>query len=128
MLGCASSKLNNPPAAHTRDSRPPEELTRIYLAFLHKHIMKVLVDRLSEAVVRETPIEFVITVPAIWTAAAKQKMRVAAEKAGFRAPGGGPLYMVSEPARSPHPPSPFPFFGLFLSKRGPHFRLIPHAV
>jgi molecular chaperone DnaK (HSP70) len=79
----------------TTDSLPPEELTKIYLTFLYQHFMKILERQLSASVVQSTPIYFVLTVPAIWSNAAKQKTQKAAEQAGFK--GRKKMYLVSEP-------------------------------
>jgi molecular chaperone DnaK (HSP70) len=87
-------KLDDP-AGRTRDTLPPEELTKIYLTYLYKHFMSILESRLSESVVSSTPIDFVVTVPAIWSNSAKRKTQKAAEEAGFR--GRKATYVVSEP-------------------------------
>jgi molecular chaperone DnaK (HSP70) len=98
-MACANGdecdrKLDDP-AGQIRDSLPPEELTKIYLTYLYKHFMSVLESRLSGSVVSSTPIDFVVTVPAIWSNSAKQKTQRAAEEAGFR--GTKAIYVVSEP-------------------------------
>lgn len=65
---------------------------------LYEHFRKVLEGQLSASVLRSTPIDFVVTVPAIWSNSAKQKTQQAAEKAGFRPSNGGKaMYIVSEP-------------------------------
>ena len=82
-------------ASQEKDSLPAEELTKIYLTFLYNHLMSVLRSRLSAGVVSSTPIDFVVTVPAIWSNSAKQKTQEAAEQAGFR--NSNPIYLVTEP-------------------------------
>lgn len=50
--------------------------------FLRGHLLDTLEKRATG--VRETDIQWVLTVPAIWDDAAKQFMRVAAEKVSYR--------------------------------------------
>ena len=83
---------------NTTDSKPPEELTQLYLSFLYKHLISILEDKLSASIVRNTPIDFILTVPAIWSNAAKQKTETAAVRAGFK--GSKKIHLVSEPVRS----------------------------
>ncbi|KAF2199489.1 actin-like ATPase domain-containing protein [Delitschia confertaspora ATCC 74209] len=83
------------PTGSTTDSKPPEELTQLYLSFLYKHLISVLEQRLSASVVNDTPIDFVLTVPAIWSNSAKQKTEKAAVRAGFK--GSKKIHLVSEP-------------------------------
>jgi molecular chaperone DnaK (HSP70) len=87
-------RLDDPSGA-TTDTKPPEELTQIYLSHLYTHMKYSLEKSLSASTVRSTPIDYVITVPAIWTEAAKQKTLTAAEKAGFKS--NKKTYLVSEP-------------------------------
>lgn len=61
--------------------------------------MFVLGEKLGASVLRTTPIEFVLTVPAIWTEFAKQKTLDACEKAGFTTEK--PITLVSEPVCDP---------------------------
>ncbi|KAF2011913.1 actin-like ATPase domain-containing protein [Aaosphaeria arxii CBS 175.79] len=87
-------KLDDP-ISTTTDTRPPEELTQLYLSYLYKHMVSVLEERLSSSVVRDTPLDFILTVPAIWSQAAKQKTETAAVRAGFK--GARKIHLVSEP-------------------------------
>ncbi|KAI8932989.1 hypothetical protein NX059_009643 [Plenodomus lindquistii] len=77
------------------NSQSPEELARIYLSHLHQHLMSTLRKQLSASVVTSTPIQFVLTVPAIWSDAAMKKTETAAEQAGFR--GSRKIRLVTEP-------------------------------
>ncbi|OXV06305.1 hypothetical protein Egran_05928 [Elaphomyces granulatus] len=83
------------PSGSTTDTKSPEELTRLYLSYLYTHMKYSLEKSLSASTVWSTPIDYVITVPAIWTEAAKQKTLTAAEKAGFKS--SKKTYLVSEP-------------------------------
>jgi len=92
----SSSKLDDPVSGRG-DTKPPEELTQLYMSHLYKHLMWTLGERLSSSVVESTPIDFVLTVPAIWSNAAKQKTETAAVRAGFKATKGRKIHLVSEP-------------------------------
>lgn len=54
-----------------------------YLRALHAHTMETLHRRYGEAFVRATRVEWVLTVPAVWSDAAKNATLVAAERAGM---------------------------------------------
>lgn len=55
--------------------------------------MRVLKTKVGEGVIESTTIEYIITVPAIWSDAAKYRTRACAKRAGM----GGDLQMISEP-------------------------------
>jgi molecular chaperone DnaK (HSP70) len=74
-------------------TQKPEDLTRDYLRKLHAHIIANLVRQLGKLVVDTTPIEYILTVPAIWTDKAKDLTRACAKAAGF----GDAISMISEP-------------------------------
>ena len=57
----------------------------------------MLEKRLSPSVVHSTPMDFVVTVPAIWSNAAKQAIERAAAMAGFC--GNQRIHLISEPVR-----------------------------
>ena len=76
-------------------SVPDEKLIIDYLSALQKHATAVLKHKLPESAIASTPLEFVITVPAIWSAAAQDKTRKCAEIAGMG--HGSSLHMISEP-------------------------------
>ena len=48
-----------------------------------------------EVQVKETPLQFILTVPAVWSEVAKEKTLRAAETAGLGA--DAPILMISEP-------------------------------
>jgi hypothetical protein len=68
-------------------------LTRDYLTEIRKHTDKILRRKLGKSVVETTPIRYTITVPAIWSDAAKVQTRACATAAGM----GQDIGIVSEP-------------------------------
>ncbi|KAF4124502.1 Molecular chaperone DnaK (HSP70) [Geosmithia morbida] len=82
-------------SGQSRDGETPEELTKVYLSCLHEHFISVLEKRLSPGVVRSTPMDFVVTVPAIWSNAAKEATERAAAMAGFC--GNQRIQLITEP-------------------------------
>jgi len=76
-------------------NKSSEELTTDYLGELNKHLMYFLEQKLGAAVLRTTPIEFVLTVPAIWTEVAKERTLRACQKAGLKSQSE--ILLVSEP-------------------------------
>ncbi|KAL4946804.1 hypothetical protein BDV06DRAFT_229684 [Aspergillus oleicola] len=76
--------------------KTPEKLAEDYLTALHKHIMYTLEQKLGAALLRTIPLEFSLTVPAIWTEAAKDKTLKACQRAGF-IKGNEEISLVSEP-------------------------------
>jgi len=70
-----------------------EKLCTDYLTALRAHTEQVLKHKLPQSVLRSTPIEYIITVPAVWSDAAQAKTRQCAENAGM----GKGLQIISEP-------------------------------
>lgn len=66
-----------------------------YLTALRKHAEQVLRYKLPAGALISTPLEFVITVPAVWSDAAQAKTRACAENAGMGL--GSALHIISEP-------------------------------
>ena len=66
-----------------RDGKSPEEVVSDYLSHLYRHCMEHLEKRMTDSVLRVTPIDFWFTIPAIWSDAAQHATKSAAEKAGF---------------------------------------------
>ena len=66
-----------------------------YLTALRKHAEQVLRYKVPESALRGTPIQYIITVPAVWSDLAQEKTRKCAEKAGMGDAAG--LQIVSEP-------------------------------
>ncbi|KAF2497640.1 hypothetical protein BU16DRAFT_606211 [Lophium mytilinum] len=79
----------------TTDGFSTENLTERYMKHMHAHLMYMLNSRLTSSVVKSTPIDYILTVPAIWSEAAKHKTLTAAENAGFRPIN--PTNVVTEP-------------------------------
>lgn len=75
----------------------PEELTTDYLKELNKHLMYTLEQKVGAAILRTIPLEFCLTVPAIWTEAAKEKTLNACRQAGLGSKAD--ILLVSEPVR-----------------------------
>ena len=73
----------------------PEKLVTDFLTALRKHAEQVLRHKLPESALKSTPIEFVITTPAVWSELAQAKTRACAEKAGMGC--GSALHIISEP-------------------------------
>lgn len=84
-----------PSTAVAGQQKSPEELTTDFLSELYKHIMYTLEQQVGAAVLRTIPLEFCLTVPAIWSEAAKEKTLKACQKAGIRSKSE--ILMVSEP-------------------------------
>lgn len=108
FLSCSSSKPSSnlalikglirkldDPEQGSREAESPLELTKIYLKCLHGHFIHVLEQSLSPSVVKSTQMDFVVTVPAIWSEAAKQATERAAAMAGFC--GNKRINLISEP-------------------------------
>ncbi|CUS11601.1 unnamed protein product [Tuber aestivum] len=72
------------------------EITTDYLKLLYSHLMKTLRERLIRTL-DNTPIQFVLTTPAIWSHEAQNATCQAALEAGFTSRTGDTLTMVSEP-------------------------------
>jgi molecular chaperone DnaK (HSP70) len=66
-----------------------------YLTELVKHLMYTLEERLGSAILQTIPLEFVLTVPAIWSESAKLKTLAACQRAGIKSQSD--ILLVSEP-------------------------------
>ncbi|PTB75898.1 hypothetical protein M440DRAFT_1334688 [Trichoderma longibrachiatum ATCC 18648] len=64
-----------------RGGRDADKLVADYLGALCEHLLYTLREKLGESVVKSTPLEFVVTVPAIWSDLAKDKTKRACQKA-----------------------------------------------
>ncbi|EFQ31525.1 uncharacterized protein GLRG_06814 [Colletotrichum graminicola M1.001] len=83
-------------SAEGRGGRNVDKLVTDYISALGTHLRYTLREKLGEQVVKTTPLEFVVTVPAIWSDLAKDKTRQACQKAtGLTA--AAPIHLVSEP-------------------------------
>jgi len=66
-----------------------------YLTKIYEHTMETLQRRYGETFISQTPVEFVLTVPAVWSDAAKNATLQAAERAGMG--NRHELKLISEP-------------------------------
>ncbi|KAL8756092.1 MAG: hypothetical protein Q9184_004603 [Pyrenodesmia sp. 2 TL-2023] len=73
----------------------PEKLVEDYLTALRSHAERVIRHKIPESALTSTPIEFVITVPAVWSDRAQASTRRCAEKAGMGT--GASLHIITEP-------------------------------
>ncbi|KAL8649970.1 MAG: hypothetical protein Q9226_005344 [Calogaya cf. arnoldii] len=76
-------------------NQAPEKLVSDYLTALREHVEGVLQSSLERSIIATTPIEYIITVPAVWSDAAKNKTRDCAELAGMGS--ADDLKIISEP-------------------------------
>lgn len=72
-----------------------ESLIVDYLKALREHADHVLNERYTTAVLRTTPKEYIITVPAVWSIKAQDRTRSCAERAGMGS--GNRLHIITEP-------------------------------
>jgi len=72
------------------------EMCEDYLRLVYKHVMETLERRMANTF-EYTPIQFVMTTPAMWSDVAQHETRIAAERAGFGSRAGDWVEMVSEP-------------------------------
>jgi molecular chaperone DnaK (HSP70) len=83
--------------AHSSDkTHTAERFVKDFLKALKSHLISALGRELGDLQSRNTPLEFLITVPAVWSDLAKEKTLVAAEKAGLG--DDTSIHMISEPA------------------------------
>jgi molecular chaperone DnaK (HSP70) len=74
----------------------PEQLASDYLEFLCKHLEYHLKQKLGASIMRTTPFELYLTVPAIWSELAKEKTLSACQGTGLNISASG-IHLVSEP-------------------------------
>lgn len=72
------------------------QVTTDYMKPLYAHLMDHLRKRVARTI-DATPIQFVLTTPAIWSHAAQHSTCEAAKKAGFGTRPGDTITMISEP-------------------------------
>ncbi|MCJ1432673.1 hypothetical protein MMC27_002030 [Xylographa pallens] len=60
-----------------------EDVVADYLSYLYQHCMECLERRMTQEVLKVTPIEFWFTMPALWSDEAQYTTKMAAERAGF---------------------------------------------
>ena len=74
-----------------------QKVVEDYLRYLYRHLMHTLEKQLGQAVLKSTPIECYLTMPAIWSDQAQMATREAAKAAGFASRPGDTLAMIAEP-------------------------------
>lgn len=79
-----------------RGGKTAVQLTKDYLALLVDHLLYILKQKLGEGIVASVPIEFVLTVPAIWSDAAKDITRSALLEAPALRSSAEVVELVSE--------------------------------
>ncbi|KAH2148997.1 hypothetical protein KXW33_004558 [Aspergillus fumigatus] len=92
-------------ASQTGNMKLPEGKTAVdvvadYLSEVYQHILKTISKNITEDDLRITPLEFWLTVPAIWSDRALDATRTAAQRAGFGKSPSRPMdqiFLISEP-------------------------------
>lgn len=84
-------------AAETGTKLDADKLVTDYLSALVDHLLYMLREKLGKTVIKTIPLEFVVTVPAIWSELAKEKTRRACQIALQKADFKSPIHLVSEP-------------------------------
>lgn len=82
-------------AEQDAQERSPESLTTDFLTALQSHLMYTLGQKLGASILSTIPIEYCLTVPAIWSEVAKEKTLAASRAAGLNP--NGSIMLVSEP-------------------------------
>lgn len=102
------TKYDDPNLADAIDAKNPNSLFALppykgargvaleYLRLLYKHVMERLQERVP-LTFDSTPIQFVITTPAIWSHEAQSVTYDIAKEAGFASRAGDKIAMVAEP-------------------------------
>ena len=85
----------DPTAAPPGYNLATETLVTDYLTALRKHAEQILHHKIPQNALQSTQIEYVITVPAVWSDAAQAKTRFCAKHAGMGLGSG--LQLISEP-------------------------------
>jgi len=83
--------------AGARGSRDVETLVADFMSALGDHLTYTLREKLGDGVVKSTPLEFVITVPAIWSDLAKERTKKACQRAAGLSAKRSSIHLVSEP-------------------------------
>lgn len=94
LHGVASTLMESHVPRNEEDV-PVEKKATDYLTALRKHVEEVLRYKISATALSKTPIQYVLTVPAVWSEGAQAKTRACAEKAGMG--HGAALELISEP-------------------------------
>lgn len=82
------------------DGKTAVDVVADYLSEVYQHILKTISKNITEDDLRITPLEFWLTVPAIWSDRALDATRTAAQRAGFGKSPSRPMdqiFLISEP-------------------------------
>ncbi|OBT44564.1 hypothetical protein VE00_05799 [Pseudogymnoascus sp. WSF 3629] len=90
-----SKRYPSPNSLPSGNQHMAQQLTADYLGALKKHLLDILQIQLGKHHAEETPLQFILTVPAVWSDAAKETTLQAAETAGLGQ--NAPILMISEP-------------------------------
>lgn len=80
-----------------RADKTAVQLSKDYLGLLVNHLLYILKRKLGDGILSSVPLEFVLTVPAIWSDAAKDTTRLALLEAPAMKSLGNVIHLVSEP-------------------------------
>ncbi|KAG8669583.1 hypothetical protein FPOAC2_08917 [Fusarium poae] len=80
-----------------RGGRNVDKLVTDFISQLGDHLLYTLREKLGDSIVNSTPLEFVVTVPAIWSDLAKDKTKKACQKASGLSASQQQVHLVSEP-------------------------------
>ncbi|KAG8530983.1 uncharacterized protein KY384_004340 [Bacidia gigantensis] len=89
-----SQKYPDPLAAPPGYNYSPGKLTTDYMTALRKHAEHMLKHKLPASALSSTPIEWIVTVPAVWSDKARELTLACAKKAGM---AQNELFIISEP-------------------------------
>lgn len=64
-------------------NKKAKEMTTDFFKKLHEHIQVYLERKYGQGLLRSTPIQYILTVPAVWSASAKEVTKACAKAAGF---------------------------------------------
>ncbi|KAL8974351.1 MAG: hypothetical protein Q9197_001396 [Variospora fuerteventurae] len=90
-----ATRYPDPNSAPLVNGVGPEQLVTDYLTALRCHAERVLRHKIPESALDSTPVEFVVTVPAVWSDRAQASTRRCAELAGMGT--GSNLHIITEP-------------------------------
>ncbi len=80
-----------------RGGRNADQLVTDYLSALGDHLRYTLREKLGHGVINSIPLEFVVTVPAIWSDLAKDKTMKACKRAAGLSTSNASIHLISEP-------------------------------
>lgn len=79
------------------DGKKAKNVCKDYLKCLYQHVMDQLEEEWEGTIIKDTSLKFVLTVPAGWADATKDRIREAAEGAGFGTRMVDTIRMTDEP-------------------------------